>query len=189
MRKVLVIARREYLAAVRTKAFLITLLVVPLLMGGSIAVQILVKGAPETGVRHFAVIDRSPGGRLFDAIRASVEKLDAERAAGKAGGPAMEVEQVVPANDSKEALRALRLQLSDRVRRGELQGFVDIGPDVYRTTESGKAGDLLFQTNRPTIQDFPNLVARVVREQVEDERWRQASLDPRRKSPTAASRA
>ncbi len=175
MRKVLVIARREYLAAVRTKAFLITLLVVPLLMGGSIAVQLVVKGAPETAVRRFAVIDRTPDGHLFEAIRAEVEKLNAERAAGKVAGPETVVERAVPAGNSQEALTALLLELSERVRGGALQGFVEIEPNVDRPARGEDV--LRFQTNRPTIQDFPNLVDRVVRKQVEDARWEKAGLD------------
>ena len=39
MHKIRVIAAREYSAAVRTKAFIISLLVMPILMGGSILVQ------------------------------------------------------------------------------------------------------------------------------------------------------
>ena len=39
MRKVFVIAARDYNAAVRSKAFLIGLLVMPLMMGGSLLMQ------------------------------------------------------------------------------------------------------------------------------------------------------
>ncbi len=173
MHKVLVIARREYLAAVRTKAFLLTMLVVPLLMGGSIVMQVALKDVKDTTVQHFAVIDLSPGGRLFAAIRAAVEQLDVERAAGKAAVPGIEVERVVSPDDLGQGLTALRLELSERVRRGGLQGFVEIGPDVYG---QGR-GALRFQTNRATIRDFPALVGRVVREQVQDARWREAGMD------------
>ncbi len=43
MRKVWIIAVREYLAAVRTKAFIISLSLMPVLMGGSIVMQIIFK--------------------------------------------------------------------------------------------------------------------------------------------------
>ncbi len=179
MHKVLVIARREYLAAVRTKAFLITLLIIPLLMGGSIVVQTALKDTKDTKLRHYAVIDRSPGGRLFEAIRAAAEKMNAE---GKAPGGGYKVEQAVPENGSDKALDALREQLSDRVRSGELLGFVEIGPHIYRPmSETGGKPDsgrrLVFRSNRATIQDFPALVSGVVAEKVEDEHWRQAGLD------------
>ena len=43
MRKVLVIAAREYKAAVKTKSFLVSVLMLPLMMGGSVLVQFLLK--------------------------------------------------------------------------------------------------------------------------------------------------
>ena len=43
MRKIFVIAAREYKAAVRTKSFLISVLMLPLMMGGSVLVQLLLK--------------------------------------------------------------------------------------------------------------------------------------------------
>ena len=43
MRKLLVIASREYSAAVKTKAFLIGLLIMPIMMGGSILIEWFVK--------------------------------------------------------------------------------------------------------------------------------------------------
>ena len=47
MRKMLVIASREYLAAVRTKSFLISLLVLPIMMGGGAVFQTLLKDVRE----------------------------------------------------------------------------------------------------------------------------------------------
>ena len=46
MRKVWVIAARDYNAAVRTKAFLIGLLIMPVMMGGSLVMQWLLQGLP-----------------------------------------------------------------------------------------------------------------------------------------------
>lgn len=63
MRKVLVIAAREYNAAVRTRAFLIGLLMMPLLMGGNVLVQTLMQDKD----RRFAIIDRTGSG-LFKEI-------------------------------------------------------------------------------------------------------------------------
>ncbi len=43
MRKVIVIAVREYQAAVKTKTFVISVLAMPVFMGGSILVQHMLK--------------------------------------------------------------------------------------------------------------------------------------------------
>ena len=66
MRKMLVIAAREYLAAVRSKAFLITLVAMPIMMGGSIVAQLLLRDRVDTADKKIAIVDRS--GQLFDSI-------------------------------------------------------------------------------------------------------------------------
>ena len=57
MRKMIVVAVREYLAAVRTKAFLISLIFMPILMGGSIVLNILLKDKVDTRDKNFALLD------------------------------------------------------------------------------------------------------------------------------------
>ncbi len=68
MRKLLVIAVREYTAAVRTKAFLVSLVLLPVLMLGSFVVQALLRDRVDTSPKHFAVIDRSPGEEVLAAL-------------------------------------------------------------------------------------------------------------------------
>jgi len=63
MRKILVVAAREYNAAVRTKTFLIGLLLMPIMMGGSIVIQVLLQDKD----RHYAVVDRT-GAKLDEKI-------------------------------------------------------------------------------------------------------------------------
>ena len=76
MRKMWVIAAREYNAAVRTKAFIVSLILLPVMMGGSAFVQILTKkyGA-DIRERKVAIIDRTPGQQLFDNARSRREVL------------------------------------------------------------------------------------------------------------------
>jgi ABC-2 type transport system permease protein len=61
MRKILVIARREYLAAVRTKAFIASLVILPVVMVGSAVVQFYLEAEAATKDKRIAVIDRSEG--------------------------------------------------------------------------------------------------------------------------------
>src|SRR5579864_5164975 len=87
MRKIWIVAVREYSAAVRTKAFMIGLLMMPLMMGGSLIVQHLLKGFRDTSDKHFAVIDRSPDGRFFAAIQEAVKNHNAAPATKAQGLP------------------------------------------------------------------------------------------------------
>src|SRR5262249_18373248 len=117
MRKMLVVAVREYLAAVRTKAFLISLIVMPILMGGSAVMQWLLRDIRDTTPKTFAVVDRTPGAQLIAEIEAIAEQHN---------DPPFKIERVTPSEPSKEQ----RAELSERVRKGALFGFLDIGAHV-----------------------------------------------------------
>jgi ABC-2 type transport system permease protein len=180
MRKTLVIARREYLAAVRTKSFLIGIILMPVLMSGSFAAQYLLKDQVDVRPRYFAILDRTPGAELYPVLAQAAElrnKLRAEPASGVPAQAAYHLEQVpVPAAGS---LPELRLRLSERTRDGELTGFLEIGPEVMSPPSFAavlKAGlarltdgndmpadklaelephALRYQTNHPSYLDFP----------------------------------
>src|SRR5262245_10715780 len=66
MRKTIVVALREYQAAVKTKAFLIGLLMMPIMFGGGILVQALLRNNADTRDKHVAIVDYT--GQLFDAV-------------------------------------------------------------------------------------------------------------------------
>src|SRR5579872_6454849 len=118
MRKVLVIAARDYNAAVRTKAFLIGLLIMPIMMGGSLLMQWLLQGFHDTKDKRFAVVDRTPDRKLLPVIEAAAELYN--RTAlhddkGKQVEPRLVIEPVGPDGDSPEAVDDLRERLSQRV--------------------------------------------------------------------------
>src|SRR5215467_3913649 len=66
MRKTIVVALRDYQAAVKTKAFLIGLLMMPLMFGGGILAQIVLRNNNDVRDKRVAVVDYT--GRLFDGI-------------------------------------------------------------------------------------------------------------------------
>lgn len=134
MNKILVVAKREYTAAVRTKAFLVSLLLMPILMFGGIFVQNQTRKLADTNTYKVAVLDRTPGGKLAEAIveaakaRNSSEIVNSE---GKRTGPAFEIEKVAPAPLSdKSAVDQQRLELSNRARSKDLLGFIEIGSRI-----------------------------------------------------------
>ncbi len=171
MRKMLVVAVREYLAAVRTKAFLITLIIMPVLMGGSILFQWLLRDYHDTKTKKYAVIDRTPGVRLYPVIQKVV--------AGKASLPRFDLELVPASANTPEAIAQQRLELSERVREGELFGFLDIGADALAPSksEAGKQKYLIrYQSNSPTNRDFLKLIEEPLRFAIQDIRMTEANL-------------
>jgi len=59
MTKTMVVAIREYLSAVRTKGFVIGVILMPLLMGGGVIVQKFTQDIVDLRPKKCAVIDRS----------------------------------------------------------------------------------------------------------------------------------
>lgn len=136
MNKIWVIAKREYLATVRTKMFVVSLVLMPVMMGGGAIASILAKKLEDRGEKVFAVVDRTPGKKLLPILQAGVERRNAEETTNKQTGErkavAFRLEPVEPSADQPEAIREQRLELSDRVQKGKLAGFLDIGADAMK---------------------------------------------------------
>src|SRR4051812_20433094 len=74
MRKTFIIAAREYLAAVKTKSFIISLVLLPIMMSGGVIAQKLGQKFGDTTGKTIAIIDRSPGQIVFRAIEQAVQR-------------------------------------------------------------------------------------------------------------------
>jgi ABC-2 type transport system permease protein len=127
VRRILLVAKRDYLASVRTKAFLIGLLIAPLLFGGSFLATVLLKGQPTKQVRRVGVLDRT--GTAAAIVVENIKEQNLRDGFDKHTGaqimPKYEFEIV--ASDLKDP-DAQRLALSSRVRGKDLFGFLEIGP-------------------------------------------------------------
>lgn len=193
MRKVLVIASREYQAAVRAKSFLVSLIFMPLLMLSSAGVQVLVDGKLEKRVQRFAVVDRTPGEKLYPLIAAAVQKRNAadrlDSDAEKQPRAVFAVEAIAPSADTPDAVLRQRYDLSEQVREGKLAGFLEIGRDVIAVPAApadgasppgGALSDSVivrYQSNSLSADAFPRWVERVVNEATGAQRCAAAGLD------------
>ncbi len=160
MRKMLVVAAREYQAAVRTKTFLLSLLIMPFMMGGSIILQVLLQDVVDTGDKRYALIDRAPAKGAAKVIRDAVTAYNATIHAGKQQVRAkLFLEEVPPRGATKQEQGRQRYELSERVRQGELLGFLEILDGDDATPPAGISvgpGDgekpyvlLRYESNRP----------------------------------------
>ncbi len=135
MRKTFVIAAREYNATVRTKSFIISLVLMPVMMGGSVLVQYALKDQVDTRERRFAVIDRSPGGKLFAALDSFIKLRNTEdvydRETHKQIKPIWVLERVEPSAETPQAMLQQRYELSERIRKKDLFGLLEIGRNIY----------------------------------------------------------
>ncbi len=67
MKKILIIARSEYLRTVMTKSFVLGLLLMPAIYGGMFLFHIFFADSVEIDDRRFAVIDRT--GEILHSLR------------------------------------------------------------------------------------------------------------------------
>jgi ABC-2 type transport system permease protein len=137
LRKILLLAKRDYIESVRTKAFIIGLIVAPLLFGGGFFGLAIMKKKPDLRDKRIAVLDRT--GLVAPALlRAAAEKnaRDAYDKVTHTQTEALYVLETVAqsAGDPEEQ----RLALSERVRRRELFAFLEIWPQALHPGQETK---------------------------------------------------
>ncbi len=181
MRKTIIVAIREYVVSVKTKAFLFGLLMMPLMMGGSFIVGAFLEGRVDTKDKRIAVADYT--GRLFETVDSAARQrndtaiFEGEGAARKQILPRFVIEKV---DTGATDMQRLSLQLSDRIRKGELMAFVLIGPKVIDTNNSNSdpsQATLNYYSNTPTYNDARGWITGVLNERVQQLRLESADFD------------
>ena len=128
--KILTVAEAEFRAMVRSKAFLVSIVFLPILILGMSFLQKQISARADTSTRRFAVIDAS--GRFYDGIAEATRTRDSAAAAmakSKTLEPRYEPERV---DMGGRTLEQVRLELSDRVRKEQLFAFVEIPAEPDR---------------------------------------------------------
>ena len=189
MRKVWVVARREYRAAVRTKAFVVSMVLMPVLMFASAGVQVLFKKLEDTGEKKFVVVDRT-GGELATALASASEKynqfLATDPDTKKQVASRIQIEVVAPSDPSPDAIAAQRYELSQRVARDEIEGIVEIGPKVFQVRgdpfqprdKVDDASAIRFQAKKPTQRQFTAWAEQALNAEIRLRRFRDKGIDP-----------
>jgi ABC-2 type transport system permease protein len=126
--RILLIAKRDYLATIRTKAFIVGLVVAPLLFGGGFLGVALMQSKPDIKERRIAIVDGT--GVVAPAVIQAAQELNAkdlfDASTHRQVQPRYVFETLAPAADPK----LQRLELSERVRHEQLFAFVEISPAV-----------------------------------------------------------
>ncbi len=158
MRKVMVIAWREFNATVRTKAFVVGIVLMPILMCGSVVVSILTEKLEDRESKTIAIVDRTPGGKVAPLLQTAVLKRNAEdsidKKTGQRSSPEFNLEIVPPSSSAAEAIEEQRVQLSKRVKSQEIIGFLEIGAEAnsQRATVSAILGAIGKPKVKPNVK-------------------------------------
>lgn len=183
MRKTIVVAVREYQAAVKTKAFIISLVLMPVLMGGAMAIQALMHDRVDTTDKHVAIFDET--GQLYSAIAEALrQRNESDRSQGGIYAkeddtrvqvaPRFLVEKVEAAGRDIEQIR---FDLSERVRADELLGFVIIPSGALDVRPGGQPVPIDYHSNRPTYDDFHRWLSGKLDTLVREQRLASANVD------------
>ena len=175
MRKALTVAWTEYVNALKSKAFLVGLLAMPLMMGLMIAIPQLTKDKVDVTDRRFAIVDYS--GALAEAIVAAAQERN-ETALYDGNDPGKQLQpRFVPEIISSDgtAREEQVLGLSDRVRAGELFAFVVVETDIFEGEELEVP--IAYHTRTPTFQALPAWLEGVINGEIQRVRFERVGLD------------
>jgi ABC-2 type transport system permease protein len=176
LHRILLIAKRDYVQTVLSKAYLVGLIFVPLLIGGGFLVTSLANRSKSQNQR-IAVIDHT--GVSSGAVIQAAEEATGKATKATGGfqlGPKFVFETVEPARDE----RAQLLALCDQIRRGELFLVLDIGADALRVPEQSKRDLVHYYTGSGVLNQLNLWLPTAVNAGLKRARLEQMGIDPGR---------
>ena len=195
MNRVLTVAVSEFLRLARSKAFIIGILLMPVLFG----VMMLFTSYAE---RHVDLEDRKLGvvdgtGVLYESIANAAVAFNKESGEGEARtGPHFLTERI---DQNGRDIKELKLALSDRVRAKDLFAFVVIPPTALTSTSSArdqrerarrmrwagkaapdeeidKTGDVEYYTQNVAYEALPDWLTDILEDEVSKRRFSEAGI-------------
>ncbi len=169
MRKMLTVASSEFQTAVRSKAFIVGVALMPILILASIGIQKVTGDRIDREERSLAVIDET--GRLYPMLAQAADAWNATQVAadGTITGPRY---RLTEARLDGGAVDQLRLALSDRVRRKELFAFAELPAALLKDQPT-----IRYHSNSTAMEALPNWLEQAVARLVIVERLRSSDVD------------
>ena len=171
MSRILVVATSEFHAAVRTKAFIIGVIAMPLFMGGALAIQYVLQDRVDTEDRPFAVVDST--GVLYESIEAAARERN-ERLTGSDGEPTGSRYFPTLVEAEGKSAEELRLELSEKVRRDELFAFVEIPAVVLDESERAT---IRYYSEQATYNDLRRWLREEINDEIRGQRFEKHELN------------
>jgi len=175
MRKIWRVAVTEYLTAVRSKAFIVGVLALPILIAASVVLQHVGQRNRDVRDRRFAVVDRT--GVLYPVLAARADernqRLNTGPGRNSGGSPRFLPEE---AEASAAGGPGIDVALSERVRRKELTGFVIIEANGI-PSDGAAEGGLSWYTETHSYMELPDWIERTLNEEIRRIRFEKAGVD------------
>jgi ABC-2 type transport system permease protein len=174
--KIWTLFKREYRASVRTKSFIISVLLVPIMMGGGFLAMIIMEKNKDTDDKHFVVIDYS--GLMEAPLKKALDIRNNEEIFHARTGEKIDAAYIVEFMEPNEQdLDGQRLALSDRVEKQELHAFIEIGPDILHPAGEGKEAYLKYYSQHSFNDQIRYWFQNVVNNNLREMRAAELNLD------------
>lgn len=168
MKKILIVAQSEFATLVRSKAFIIGIILLPIVIGGSILLARATRDSTDDRERTVAIVDHT------GVLAPTLMEVARAPATPGSGAPAPRV-RPIQVDAAGRHIEELRLELSDKVRREELFAFVELPADILNPDSKAK---ILYYSDHPSFVVLPRWLETTVSRVVEHLRFRRAGVDP-----------
>lgn len=184
MHKVWVITKREYSANVRTKAFIVSLVLMPILMGGGAIAQKLLRGRVDVTDKTIVVIDGT--NKLLTGISQAAEERNANDIFDSETRKQVRSKILIKPGPAWPLTDDQGVELSDQVRHSDIAAFLVIPP----TTLAGEPGASVemprFHSQGVGTERLRDWVESTMDQLIRSERMAAAGIDPAVMSRIAA---
>lgn len=176
MNKIWTLFKREYRAAVRTKSFIISLVLVPIMMGGGFAAMIIMENNKDTDDKHFVVIDHS--GLMTGPLNEALETRNSVDIFHSNTGDQIDAAYLVEFMEADlQDPEGQQLSLSNRVDSQELHAFIEIGPDILHPAGEEKQAYLKYYSQHSFNDEVRYWFQNVVNNNLREIRAAELNLD------------
>jgi ABC-type Na+ efflux pump permease subunit len=178
-RKIWVVAATEFGSAIRTKSFLIGILLMPVITGMSVLIQMFVTQRADTRTRTVAIVDGT--GKLYPALDRAADLYNSRAfdvKKQKTLRPRIHPSPIVTSSHGQLA-PSETLELSDRIRRGDLDAFVVIPPQAIDASAAPAAAPstMEYHSDNPNDDVIRKWLEASVNKEVNALRFRSIGID------------
>jgi len=174
MHKAFIVAQSEFVTLVKSKAFLVGLILMPVVMGTSVMLVRATKDATDMKDRTFAIVDYT--GVIAEPLKGVANLYNS--------GTPSPMDAVLPRKGSRfipveikpsgANPQKLRLDLSNRVRKQEFFAFVEVPAEIL---DPASNASIRYYSDHPSYNALPQWLRATVNAVVLNERFRRASVD------------
>jgi ABC-2 type transport system permease protein len=175
VKKIWIVACREYRAIVGTKAFVMAITMMPVLMFGGIAVQKMLEGRVGPTERRILV---AGGAELYDDLSRAAQARNEREIVDPATGKQIKPRFVLEAGPPGPLTEAARYEISERIRRRQLDAFIEIPAHAAKLPARVEAVKVVFHAENAAIAEERNWLQAALGDAIRVRRMRTAGLDP-----------